>query len=55
MLLLLMYMFIPGIVKLAGSFELFFVNSIGMPFNSGTIIYFALLIGLDCLGTSLYQ
>jgi len=41
-----MYMFIPGIVKLAGSFELFFVNSLGMPFNSGTIIYFALLIGL---------
>ena len=45
-LALLMYLFIPGIVKLAGSFELFFVNSLGMPFNSGTIIYFALLISL---------
>ena len=49
-LAVLMYIFIPGIVKLAGSFELFFVNSIGMPFNSGTIIYFALLIGLIVWG-----
>jgi hypothetical protein len=36
---------IPGIVNLAGRFELFFVNAIGMPFNSGTIIYFLLLLG----------
>jgi len=35
---------IPGIVFYAGVFELFFVNSIGMPFHSGTIIYFALMI-----------
>jgi len=49
-LALLMYFFIPGIVKLAGSFELFFVNSIGLPFNSGTIIYFALIIGLIVWG-----
>jgi hypothetical protein len=49
-LAVMMYIFIPGIVKLAGSFELFFVNSLGMPFNSGTIIYFALLIGLIVWG-----
>jgi hypothetical protein len=49
-LFLMMYIFIPGIVKLAGSFELFFVNSIGLPFNSGTIIYFSLLIGLIVWG-----
>jgi hypothetical protein len=36
---------IPWIVKLAGLFELFFVNTIGLPFNTGTIIYFVLLIG----------
>jgi len=36
---------IPWIVKLAGLFELFFVNSVGLPFNWGTIIYFILLIG----------
>ncbi|MCF6169906.1 MAG: DUF2723 domain-containing protein [Bacteroidales bacterium] len=43
---LIMYLIIPGIVQLAGKFELFFVNSIGLPFNSGTIIYFLLIIGL---------
>ncbi|TAL62883.1 MAG: DUF2723 domain-containing protein [Bacteroidetes bacterium] len=36
---------IPGVVSLSAKFELFFVNSVGMPFNSGTIIYFILLIG----------
>jgi len=35
---------IPGIVSLAGKFELFFVNTIGLPFHFGTIIYFALMI-----------
>ena len=43
---LIMYIIIPGIVSLAGKFELFFVNSIGLPFNSGTIIYFLLIAGL---------
>jgi len=45
-LAVIMYMIIPGIVQLAGKFELFFVNTIGMPFNSGTIIYFLLIIAL---------
>jgi len=35
---------IPGIVSLAGKFELFFVNTIGLPFNFGTIIYFLLIV-----------
>ena len=35
---------IPQIVNFAKGFELFFVNTIGLPFNSGTIIYFALII-----------
>jgi len=30
---------IPGIVNLGFRFELFFVNAIGMPFNSGILIY----------------
>jgi hypothetical protein len=46
LLAVIMYVIIPGIVWLSGMFELFFVNSIGLPFNSGTLIYFALLIGL---------
>jgi hypothetical protein len=37
-------------VNLAGLFELFFVNSVGMPFNSGTIIYFVLLLGFIIYG-----
>lgn len=41
---LVMNFIIPWIVKLAGWFELFFVNSLGMPFNTGTIIYFVLLV-----------
>jgi hypothetical protein len=36
---------IPWVVKLAGYSELFFVNTIGLPFNTGTIIYFILIIG----------
>ncbi len=36
---------IPMVVKLAAKIELFAVNSLGMPFNSGTIIYGVLLIG----------
>ena len=45
LLALLLWVIIPWTVKLAGYFEIFFVNSIGLPFNSGTIIYFVLLIG----------
>jgi hypothetical protein len=36
---------IPWIVKLAGYSELFFVNFIGLPFNTGTVFYFIVLIG----------
>ena len=35
---------IPGVVSLAGKFELLFVNKIGLPFNSGTIFYFLAII-----------
>ncbi|MEZ4757398.1 MAG: DUF2723 domain-containing protein [Flavobacteriales bacterium] len=36
---------IPGIVKVAGKFELLFVNDLGMPFNTGNLIYGLLLVG----------
>ena len=45
LLAFVMYILIPWIPKLADLFELFFINSLGMPFNSGIIIYFVLLIG----------
>ncbi len=44
LLALVMYGVIPWIVILAGSFERFFVNSIGLPFHWGTLVYFLLLI-----------
>ncbi len=36
---------IPGIIKLAAVFDLFFVNTLGMPFNSGVIFYAMLVLG----------
>ncbi|MDA9228192.1 DUF2723 domain-containing protein [Flavobacteriales bacterium] len=41
---------IPSAVSLISTFELFFVNSIGLPFNSGTIIYFLTLSALIAFG-----
>lgn len=43
---IILYFIVPYIVIFAGKFEIFFTNSIGLPFNTGTIVYFALLIGL---------
>lgn len=48
----IMSFLIPQIVNLASKFELLFVNTFGMPFNTGTIVYFvilfaAVLFGLD--------
>lgn len=41
---------VPMVVKLAGKFELFFVNSLRMPFNVGTIFFFVLLVAALVLG-----
>ena len=41
-----LYGVVPGIVKVGGWFELFFVNVLGLPFNSGMIIYILVLIGV---------
>ncbi|MDP4291787.1 MAG: DUF2723 domain-containing protein, partial [Bacteroidota bacterium] len=38
-LALIMFVLIPGLVSMAGYFERFFVNTFGLPFNSGTLIY----------------
>ncbi len=45
-----MFMVIPGIVELSGKFEIFFVNGFGLPFNTGTIVFFLLLIALIVWG-----
>lgn len=36
---------IPGTIALASKMEIFFVNSIGLPFGSGAIFFFLLLVG----------
>jgi hypothetical protein len=36
---------IPGVAKVAGWFELLFVNDFGLPFNTGNIVYAILLVG----------
>ena len=38
-----LYGIVPGVVKVGGWFELLFVNSLGMPFNTGVIVYILLL------------
>lgn len=40
-----LYGVVPGIITVGGWFELFFTNTLGMPFNTGTILYILLLIG----------
>ena len=41
-----LYGVVPGIVKVGGWFELFFVNTLGMPFNTGMIVYILALIAV---------
>lgn len=41
---------VPQVVNLAGKMELFFVNTLNAPFNVGTIVYFAILVGLIIWG-----
>lgn len=45
-LILVMYIIIPHIVDIFAKTELLFVNSLGMPFNSGTIFFGLLIIAL---------
>jgi len=47
-----LYGVVPGIVKIGGWFELLFVNTLGMAFNTGLYIYLILLVA--CLVWSLY-
>ncbi len=42
----ILYGVVPGIIKVGGWFELFFVNALGCPFNTGEIIYIILLVAI---------
>jgi len=46
----ILYGIIPGVVKVAGYFELLFVNTFGMPYNSGVLVYIVLLVGVMVWG-----
>ena len=41
-----LYGVVPGIINVAGWFELLFVNQLGCPFNTGEIIYIILLVAI---------
>lgn len=42
----ILYGLVPGFVEMAQYFELFFVNTLGLGFNSGTLFYTIALLGL---------
>ena len=42
----ILYGVVPGIITVGGWFELFFVNTLGMPFNTGLIIYIIALVAI---------
>mgnify|MGYP002507924574 CR=1 FL=1 len=48
-----LYGIVPGIVKVGGWFELLFVNTLGMAFNTGVIVYIILLAA--CLVWGVYE
>ena len=45
-----MYAIIPGVITIATWFELMFVNGLGLPFNTGVIIYALLLVAAIVYG-----
>ncbi|HRI41571.1 MAG TPA: DUF2723 domain-containing protein, partial [Bacteroidia bacterium] len=45
-LVFIQYGVIQEVITLAGSFDLFFVNTLGLPFGSGIIFYGLLIVGL---------
>lgn len=46
----MVFVLIPGVPKAAGWFELFFVNVLGLPYNSGLFIFIAAVIALLIAG-----
>jgi hypothetical protein len=48
-----LYGVVPGIITVGGWFELFFVNTLGMPFNTGEIVYILLLVA--CVIWAVYE
>ena len=47
---LMVFVLIPGVPEVAGWFELFFVNVLGLPYNTGLLIYIMVLFGALAYG-----
>lgn len=50
LLWLMVFVLMPGVPKVAGWFELLFVNSLGLPYNSGLLFYLVVLFGALAFG-----
>lgn len=50
MLAVVLYGVIPGIVNVGSAFDVFFVNKLHLPFNTGVIFFFALLAAAIAFG-----
>ncbi|MBQ4377361.1 MAG: DUF2723 domain-containing protein, partial [Bacteroidales bacterium] len=50
LLAVILWGIIPGIVNVDSAFDVFFVNGLGLPFNSGTIFFFVVLTALCVFG-----
>jgi hypothetical protein len=46
----MVFVLIPGVPKIGGWFELFFVNVLGLPYNSGLLIFLVMLAALLIIG-----
>ena len=50
LIIILMWGVIPGFTKVGGWFELLFVNSFGLPYNSGVFFYLLILVASIAMG-----
>jgi len=50
LLWLMVFVIMPGVPEIAGWFELFFVNILGLPYNSGLLFYLVILFGALAFG-----
>ena len=46
MIIIMMYGILQGLIEVAGWFELFFVNTLSMPFNTGVFVYVLTIAGV---------
>ena len=53
-LALLMYGIMPGVVTISEKFDMFFVNSLGLPVNSGMIFHVILLASCTRIGCEVF-